>query len=106
MRRPSTQTQLVLQAFLDAPTEETYGYALAKASALPSGVIYPILRRLEDQGLVTSRWEELEGDDDGHDSARRRRRFYRLSAEGHRVAVEVTNEARTSLRKLAPGWST
>lgn len=101
MRRRSHQTKLVFQAFLDAPSDETYGYALSKATNLPSGVIYPILRRLQDEGLIASRWEEL------HDGPRetRRRRFYHLTGEGHRVASEETCSERDALRLLLPGWS-
>ena len=50
MRRRSHQTKLVFQAFLDAPSDETYGYALTKVTGLPSGVIYPILRSYRGRG--------------------------------------------------------
>lgn len=101
MRRRSHQTKLVFQAFLDSPSEETYGYALSKATGLPSGVIYPILRRIEDEGLIASRWEHVEEDGD-----RRQRRFYRLTGEGRRIARAETSEEAQALRLLSPGWST
>lgn len=99
-RKLSTATQLVFQAFLDAPSDETYGFELAEATDLPSGTIYPILRRLEDEGFVKSRWVEV---DTG--SQRRRRRYYELTGEGRRAAQVATARSREALRLLAPGWS-
>src|SRR5687767_2380906 len=100
--RISHQTALLFQVFLDAPGQETWGFALARASGLPSGTIYPILRRLEDARLVTSRWEDIDESGEG----RRRRRYYRLTGDGQRVAREVTAPKRAALRSLSPGWST
>lgn len=97
-RRPSTATRLVFQAFLDAPGDETYGFELARATGLPSGTIYPILRRLEDDQLIRSRWAEVETK-----AQRRRRRYYELTAEGRRAAHAATVEQRQALRLLAPG---
>jgi PadR family transcriptional regulator PadR len=101
MRRRSHQTKLVLQALLDSPTDETYGYALSKATGLPSGVIYPILRRLQDEDLIASRWEITNASENA-----RRRRFYRLTGEGSRVARTETAKESTALRMLSPGWNT
>jgi PadR family transcriptional regulator PadR len=101
MRRRSHQTKLVFQALLDAPSDETYGYELAKATGLASGVIYPILRRLEDEGVVVSRWEEITGSDESP----RRRRFYCLTGEGRRVARAETATEAAALRLLCPGWN-
>jgi len=97
-RRPSTATRLVFQAFLDSPGDETYGFELVRATGLPSGTIYPILRRLEDDKLIKSRWAEVETE-----TQRRRRRYYMLTAAGRRVAHAATVEQRQALRLLAPG---
>jgi PadR family transcriptional regulator, regulatory protein PadR len=99
-RKPSTQTRLVFQAFLDSPSEETYGFELAQVTGLPSGSIYPILDRLSDEGFVKSWWQEVETK-----SQRRRRRYYALTGEGRRAAQEATAEQRDALRLLSPGWS-
>jgi DNA-binding PadR family transcriptional regulator len=99
-RKASTATQLVFQAFLDAPSDETYGFELAEATDLPSGTIYPILRRLEDEGFVKSRWAHVETG-----SQRRRRRYYELTGEGRRAAHAATEASRDALRLLAPGWA-
>src|SRR5512142_1905722 len=57
---------------------ERYGYTLRKALAddgleIDEGTLYPLLRRLESQGLLVSQWREHE---------KRNKRFYRLSDEG------------------------
>jgi PadR family transcriptional regulator, regulatory protein PadR len=98
-RKASLATRLVFQAFLDSPSDETYGFELAEATDLASGSIYPILRRLEEEGLIRSRWAEVQGRDQ-----RRRRRYYALTGEGRRVAQRETAEKREALRLLSPGW--
>ena len=60
---------------------EQYGYTLRKSLeehgiAIDEGTLYPLLRRLESQGLLSSEWREHE---------KRNKRFYRLSAEGEEV---------------------
>jgi PadR family transcriptional regulator PadR len=69
---------------------EHYGYTLRKALAeagveIDEGALYPMLRRLETQGLLTSEWREEE---------KRNKRFYRLSAEGRAVLARLTDEWR------------
>ena len=68
---------------------------------LPTGSAYAILRRLEDEGLLDSRWEELEASEAG----RPPRRYYRLNGTGQDIAQRVTAPERGALRSLAPGWS-
>ena len=67
---------------------EHYGYTLRKALGeagveIDEGALYPMLRRLESQGLLTSEWREEE---------RRNKRFYRLSEEGRRVLDRLVGE--------------
>lgn len=83
---------------LDSPGEETYGFELVELTGLASGTIYPILRRLEDEGVVTHRWATVKTQ-----AQPRRRRYYRLTAEGSRVARAATAEQSAALRLLAPG---
>jgi PadR family transcriptional regulator len=60
-----------------------HGYAVKEALRegsggrfdLPTGTIYPALHRLEEAGLITGSWSEVDG---------RRRRSYRLTASGQR----------------------
>ena len=73
-------TSLVLQALLQG---HHHGFDIMDAVGLPSGTVYPILRRLDAEGLVKSRWEK-EG------VARREqrppRRYYELTSAGRIVA--------------------
>ncbi len=66
----------VLRAFLADPSVPRYGYDLMKASGLPSGTLYPLLSRLQQQGLVSSAWAPAGAD------GRPPRRYYQLTDEG------------------------
>jgi PadR family transcriptional regulator PadR len=78
---------------------ERYGYTLRKALAddgleIDEGTLYPLLRRLENQGLLVSQWREED---------KRNKRFYRLSPEGERVLTQLLDEwqrINTSLGKI------
>ncbi len=67
---------------------EHYGYTLRKALAdlglaIDEGTLYPLLRRLESQGLLASEWRE---------ENKRKKRFYRLSAEGELILAQLLDE--------------
>lgn len=69
---------------------EGYGYSLqqrltGRGLDIEQGTLYPLLRRLDEQGLLASDWN-VEGS--------RPRKYYRLSAEGRRVLARLTNEWR------------
>jgi PadR family transcriptional regulator, regulatory protein PadR len=72
----------VLRVLVADPTAEHYGYDLMKATRLPSGTLYPMLARLQQEGLVDAQWEDQRPDAAG----RPPRKYYRLTAEGARVA--------------------
>lgn len=59
-------------AVLDALGSGAYGYEVIRATGLPSGTVYPILRRLEASGVLDGRWEACDPVAEG----RPRRRFY------------------------------
>jgi len=101
-RKRSHQTKLILQVLLDAPADEAYGLEVVRASGVPAGTSYAILRRLEDEGLLDGRWERISAEDEG----RPPRRYYRLNGEGQQTARRETADQRRALRLLAPGWST
>ena len=68
--------------------EEHYGYALRKALLelgldIEENTLYPLLRRLESQGLLASEWREEE---------RRTKRFYRLSPDGEQMLDRLRQE--------------
>ena len=78
----------LILAVLGALREERYGYTLRQSledAGLPieEGALYPLLRRLETQGLLTSEWRE---------EARRNKRFYRLSTDGEQVLAQLLGE--------------
>src|SRR5450631_3567442 len=78
---------LVLAVLVQLRTER-YGYTLRKALAdgglpIDEGTLYPLLRRLETQGLLVSEWREEE---------KRNKRFYRLSPTGHEVLEKLLTE--------------
>ena len=54
-----------------------HGFDIADATGLRGGTVYPILRRLEDEGLVSSSWEPAEI---GRREGRPSRKYYRLLA--------------------------
>jgi len=74
---PLSYTALfVLQALAQG---HRFGFDIMDATRLPSGTVYPILRRLEGQGLVGSAWEEGER---ARKANRPRRRNYQLTRAG------------------------
>lgn len=67
---------------------ERHGYALRKALAeqglaIDEGTLYPLLRRLETQGLLVSEWREED---------KRNKRFYRLSPDGRETLTQLLAE--------------
>jgi PadR family transcriptional regulator PadR len=71
--------------------EEHYGYTLRKALddlglAIDEGTLYPLLRRLETQGLLLSEWRE---------ENKRNKRFYRLSSQGELILQKLLDELKT-----------
>ena len=69
---------------------EHYGYTLRKALLeqgvdIDEGTLYPLLRRLESQGLLKSKWRE---------ENKRNKRFYRLAPEGERLLDDLVAEWR------------
>jgi DNA-binding PadR family transcriptional regulator len=93
----------VLMVFLEDPTVERYGLEVGQAAGLRGGSLYPVFGRLEDAGLVTSRWEET----DPAEAGRPRRRLYKLNPAGIAYARQAVAEARQSLTPSedhAPAW--
>ena len=75
-------------AVLAALRSEQYGYTLRKALEeagldVDEGTLYPLLRRLESQGLLQSEWREED---------KRNKRFYKLSSEGRLVFKQLLAE--------------
>jgi len=89
---------LVLAVLAQLRTEH-YGYTLRRTLAdggleVDEGTLYPLLRRLESQGLLASEWREEDS---------RNKRFYRLSAAGRTVLKQLEAEwqgINTSLSRM------
>ena len=87
--------------------QEHYGYTLRKDLAergleIDESTLYPLLRRLETQGLLSSEWREEE---------KRNKRFYRLSSDGELILARLLDEwntINTSVSRIleAPGTET
>lgn len=78
---------LILAALAQLKTEH-YGYTLRKALAdigieIEESTLYPLLRRLESQGLLVSEWRE---------ENKRKKRFYRLSHDGELILTDLLDE--------------
>ena len=89
----------LIVAVLAQLRSERYGYTLRKALAddglaIDEGTLYPLLRRLETQGLLVSQWREQD---------KRNKRFYRLSPAGGLILGQLLEEwqkINTSLEKI------
>jgi len=74
-----------------------YGFDVMEACGLPSGTVYPALRRLEKSGFLKSRWE---GQEHARANGRPRRRTYELTTEGWRILPEAEEKLREVRRLL------
>lgn len=79
---------VIVLAVLGQLRAEHYGYSLRKALSeknlqIDEGTLYPLVRRLEKQGLLTSEWREENN---------RRKRFYRLSDYGRSVFAQLRDD--------------
>jgi PadR family transcriptional regulator len=89
----------LVMAVLAALRSEQYGYTLRKALTglgmdIDENTLYPLLRRLESQGLLSSEWREQD---------KRNKRFYRLSKLGEVILARLLDEWRginASLEKV------
>ena len=80
---------ILVLAVLSQLEEKQYGYSLKQSlsdqgMAINEGTLYPLLRRLEAQGLLASDWQVV---DDA-----RPRRYYQISPEGKTILANLTQE--------------
>ncbi len=79
-RALSPHARMVLAVLLDAGSEWSHGYELARLANVKSGTLYPLLIRLEAQGYLEAEWQQpTEG-------GRPPRHAYRLTASGVQLA--------------------
>lgn len=94
----ASATPLVLSILVEG---ESYGYAIVQRVkelsdgqiAWADGMLYPLLHRLEDRGLVRSRWRRSE--------TGRRRKYYAVTAAGRRALAKERRHWRTVTATLA-----
>ena len=98
-------TTLVLHALANGCR---HGFDILDATGLASGTVYPILRRLEREQLVSASWEDAAI---AHAELRPPRRYYELTAAGHAVLetavvrYPVPRVIASRLRRLRPARS-
>ncbi len=88
--RLSQETRLVLEKFVERPTDWRYGYELSRETGLKSGTLYPILMRLEKYTMLEAQWVVTE---DGVPP----RHTYRLTPNGLEFARTKLAESRASV---------
>lgn len=92
-------TALVLRAVASG---YRYGFDIMEACGLPSGTVYPALRRLDKADLLEARWESTV---EAHAEGRPRRRIYELTSDGAaalHAAEHKLSEQRRLLGDLPP----
>ena len=95
LRQELRRGSLILAVLAQLRTEH-YGYTLRSDLAeagvqMDEGALYPMLRRLESQGLLTSEWRE---------ENKRNKRFYRLSDLGEHILSRLLEEQRALNQSL------
>jgi DNA-binding PadR family transcriptional regulator len=75
-----------------------YGFGVMEVTGLPSGTVYPAMRRLERDSLIRSRWEKQSIADA---EQRPPRKYYTLTTPG-RATLEAAEKRYPLLAKLMP----
>jgi DNA-binding PadR family transcriptional regulator len=88
-------TALVLQALARG---YHYGFDIMDATGLPSGTVYPILRRLDREGLLTSAWEKAAV---AQREQRPPRRYYEITGEGEAMLADAVQRYRALEQAVA-----
>jgi len=86
---------MILQA-LDAGF--VYGFSIMEMTGLPSGTVYPAMRRLERDDLIRSQWEKQSIADA---EQRPPRKYYKLTAAGQ-TTLESSRKRYPLLERLIP----
>ncbi|MCB9845118.1 MAG: helix-turn-helix transcriptional regulator [Phycisphaeraceae bacterium] len=107
MPRPQDPVELVVLSVL--AHEPLYGYAITKRIetrssgelAVGPGVLYPLLKRLERDGLVAATWDAVRSDRAAEEpSPGRRRKWYRLTPKGQRRLHQHIGAHRARVRLI------
>jgi DNA-binding PadR family transcriptional regulator len=81
-------TAVILQAVANG---YLYGFDIIDMTGVPGGTVYPALRRLEDEGYLTSEWEEPSI---AQSEPRPPRKYYELTREGRELLAEAVKRYR------------
>lgn len=68
-----------------------YGFDIIDITGLPGGTVYPALRRLEEAGYLTSKWEQPSI---SQNEPRPARKYYELTKTGHEALAEALKRYR------------
>jgi len=87
---------VITLAVLSQCNQEQYGYSLMKSLSekgleIDQGTLYPLLRRLETQGLLSSSWRLEDA---------RPRRYYLISSEGQQILPKLVEEWETMVKMM------
>lgn len=74
-----------------------YGFDISDATGLPSGTVYPVLRRLEEAGMLRSRWESVQT---ARAEQRPPRRYYAITGSGAEAVREAVDRYPTLQRSF------
>lgn len=103
MRRTHALVQ-VAAALMERPADRHWGYDLSKRAEVRSGVLYPILRRMLDEGWLADGWEDASQQ---RTAGRPPRRYYEITELGAKELGAVLSlavaEARATSHALRPG---
>jgi DNA-binding PadR family transcriptional regulator len=75
-----------------------YGFSIMEMTGLPSGTVYPAMRRLERDGLIQSKWES---ESIATSEQRPPRKYYKLTRAG-RITLAASLKRYPLLEKLIP----
>ena len=75
-----------------------YGFDIMDQTGLPSGTVYPALRRLEEQGLVKSKWER---EQTAYSDGRPARKYYEMTKMGREALAEAVKRYK-HMERLMP----
>ncbi len=93
--RLSHTSAMILQAI---SAGHIYGYTVMEVTGLPSGTVYPALRRMERDQWIRSQWERQSVADA---EQRPPRKYYRLTRSGE-ITLEASRKRYPLLAQLAP----
>jgi PadR family transcriptional regulator, regulatory protein PadR len=100
MRKTYSMVQLAI-ALMSDPSGKHWGYQLSRESGVRSGVMYPLLSRMLEEGWLEDGWEDV----DAKKKKRPARRYYTLTDKGRIELGAVLQEARADRRfaNVMPG---